>query len=183
MLYYTEKIDGLTPTFRDAVEVFIPKWLDSLLPHYQVAKEYKVDILELANVIGADGKHFEQDGYYYYYNNNASGMSILSLDGLGHYSLVNWRECMAEMYPDFGSDPDPYSGKFCELNQNSMRFSPYVERHMNKKPEYSDLSDKVNAYFKQLTGDNKVGFSLSGTSMLYFNQRAKNHIDYYYGLW
>ena len=159
MIYYTEKIDGLTPTFRDAVEVFIPKWLDSLLPHYQVAKEYKVDILFLANVIGTEGKHFEHDGYYYYYQNSSSGMSVLSLDGKGHYKHVNWRECMADMYPGIDRDPDPYMGKFCELNQNSQNLQNYsdqtffkVLRDVMKLSQAHTVDGLVAGVFK----DNKV---------------------------
>lgn len=31
--------ERLSPKFMDALEVFLPKWLDSLLPYYKEAKE------------------------------------------------------------------------------------------------------------------------------------------------
>ena len=46
---FLDNIEKLTPTFRDAMEKFIPGWLETLLPYYQEAKQNGDDILELAN--------------------------------------------------------------------------------------------------------------------------------------
>ncbi len=48
---FTDNINNLTPTFRDAVEDFIPKWLESFVPHYHQAKVKNVDYADLSNVI------------------------------------------------------------------------------------------------------------------------------------
>ena len=34
--------ERLSPRFMDALEVFLPKWLDSLLPYYKEAKKQNV---------------------------------------------------------------------------------------------------------------------------------------------
>ncbi len=65
------------------------------------------------------------------------------------------------------------------LQKYIFYFDHYVWRLFNRKPPYDDLKNKVDSYFKQLTGDNGVGFSLSSTSMLYFNEKAKWYIDQY----
>lgn len=177
---FLDNINNLTPVFRNAVEDFIPKWLNTIIQHYDLAKEKQVDILELANEICYNGEQFERNGFHYNYYVNGSGMSVLSLDGSnGHYTRIGFRECIIEMFPDLDVSPDPDMGKFSELIKNSMYFDYYLWRMFNRKPPYDDLNNKIDAYFKRLTGDDNVGFSLSGTSMLYFNERAKMYINNY----
>ena len=176
---FTKNINNLTPIFRNAIEEFIPGWLESLLPYYQEAKHSGDDILELSNVISSEGEHYEKNGIYYCRHLNDEGLSMLAFDSLKGYRKVNWRECLIEKHPDFDRDPDASMGIFCELTKNSLYFDHYVWRLFNRKPPYDDLKNKVDSYFKQLTGDNGVGFSLSSTSMLYFNEKAKWYIDQY----
>lgn len=83
------------------------------------------------------------------------------------------------MFPNLDVSPDPDMGKFSELFKNSMYFNHYLWRMFNRKPPYDDLNNKIDAYFKRLTGDDTVGFSLSSTSMLYFNPGSKMFINSY----
>lgn len=177
---FTENIQNLTPVFRNAVETFIPQWLNSLLPYYKEAIARNVDIMDMANVIGCNGQHYESGGVYYYYCVNGYGLKVLSLDGSNnHYTRTGFRECIIEMFPDLDVSPDPDMGIISELIKNSMYFNYYQWRLFNRKPPYDDLNKKIDAYFKQLTGDDNVGFSLSSTSMLYFNSGGKMFINSY----
>lgn len=177
---FTDNINNLTPTFRDAVENFIPKWLESFVPHYQEAKEKNVDIMDLANVKGYSGQHYEKNGFHYLYFPSDYGMSFLSLDSSdNHYTRTGFRECIVNMYPNLDYAPDPDMGKFSELINNSLYFDHYLWRLFNRKSPYDDLNNKIDSFFKQLTRDDNAGFSLSGTSMLYFNERAKMYINNY----
>lgn len=180
---FLDNINNLTPVFRSTVEKFIPEWLDTILPHYYLAKEKNVDIFELSNVIGFGGEHFERNGFRYHYFVNGSGVSFLALDGSdGHYTRIGFRECLVKMYPELDVAPEPDMGKFSELFNNSLYFDHYLWRLFNRKAPYDDLRNKVDEYFKRLTGDNNVGFSLSSTSMIFFNSKAQRYIDQYYGL-
>ena len=181
---FTENIQNLTPVFRNAVETFIPHWLNSLLPYYQEAIERNVDIMDMANVIGTEGEHYESNGIHYYYFVNGYGLKELSLDGSNNnYTRTGFRECIIQMFPDLDVSPDPDMGKFSELINNSLYFDHYLWRMYNCKSPYDDLNNKIDAYFKQLTGDDNVGFSLSSTSMLYFNPRAKMYINNHCSFW
>ena len=181
---FTENIANLTPVFRNAVEAFIPQWLNSQLPYYREAIARNVDIMEMANVIGCNGQHYVSDGVYYYYSVNGSGLKVLSLDGSNnHYTRTGFRECIIEMFPNLDVSPNPDMGKFSELFKNSIYFDYYLWRMFNRKSPYDDLNNKIDAYFKQLTGDDNVGFSLSSTSMLYFNPRAKMYINNNCSFW
>lgn len=178
---FTNNINNLTPIFREAIEEFIPEWLESLLPYYQEAKQNSDDILELSNVISSEGVHYEKNGIFYCRHKNEKGLSMLAFDSLKGYRKVNWRECLIEKHPDFDMEPDAARGKFCELTKNALYFDNYVWRLFNRKPPYDELYNKVDAYFKQLTGDSGVGFSLSSISMIYFNPQAQKFIDQHYG--
>lgn len=182
---FTDNINNLTPTFRDAVENFIPKWLESFVPHYQEAKEKKVDILDLSNVKGYSGQHYENNGFHYLYFPANCDLSFLSLDSTDdHYTRTGFRECIVEMYPNLDYAPDPDMGKFSELFMNSLYFDHYLWRAFNRKDPYDDMMNRMNDYFRKLTGDDTtVGISLSDRPMLYFNPRAKTYINYYYALW
>lgn len=81
------------------------------------------------------------------------------------------------MFPNLDVSPNPDMGKFSELFKNSIYIDYYLWRMFNRKPPYDDLNNKIDAHFKRLTGDDNVGFSLSSTSMLYFNPRAKMYIN------
>ena len=179
---FLDNKNNLTPVFRNTVEKFIQEWLDTILPHYYLAKEKNVDILELSNVICYSGEQFEHNGFRYIYYVDGSGMSYLTLDGSdGHYTRIGFRECIVKMFPDLDVSPDPDMGKFSEIFKNSLYFDHYLWRLFNRKAPYDDLNNKVDMYFKQLTGDNNVGFSLSSTSMIYFNPQAQKYIDQHYG--
>lgn len=181
---YTENIANLTPVFRNAVETFIPQWLNSQLPYYKEAIARNVDIMEMANVIGCNGQHYVSDGVYYYYSVNGSGLKVLSLDGSNnHYTRTGFRECIIEMFPNLDVSPNPEMGKFSEFFNNSLYFDHYLWRAFNRKDPYDDMMNRMNDYFRKLTGDDTVGISLSDRPMLYFNPRAKTHINYYYALW
>ena len=183
MTNFTDNINNLTPVFRSTVEKFIPEWLESFVPHYQEAKENKVDILDLSNVICYSGEQFEHNGFHYNYYVNGSRMPVLSLDGSdGHYSRIGFRECLVKMYPDLDFAPNPDMGKFSELFRNSLYFDHYLWRAFNRKASYDDMMNRMNSHFQKLTGDDTVGISLSDRSMLYFNPMAKTFINHYYAL-
>ena len=183
MTNYTDNINNLTPVFRSTVEKFIPEWLESFVPHYQEAKENKVDILDLSNVRSSIGKHYEHNGFHYCLFSADYGMSFLSLDNSnGHYTRTGFRECIVKMHPDVDYAPNPDMGKFSELFRNSLYFNHYLWRAFNRKAPYDDMMNRMNSHFQKITGDDTVGISLSDRPMLYFNPMAKTFINHYYAL-
>lgn len=92
-------------------------------------------------------------------------------------------ECIITMYPDLDYAPNPDMGKFSEFFKNSLYFDHYLWWAFNRKDPYDDMMNRMNDYFRKLTGDDTVGISLSDRPMLYFNPRAKTYINYYYALW
>ena len=160
--------DRLSPEFRKAFEEFIPKWLESLRPYYEEAKATGVDYLYLANykTMGAKCQLYEKNGVGYYLS-EYRGIKELAFNSDHHYIKCNWLECFEEAYP--GID-------------NISNFSVYnlpLTRLWNKKQEYSEWAERINKCFQEIMGDTNVEFSISSTSAIFFNEKAKYFIDRY----
>jgi hypothetical protein len=166
----------LTPEFRDNLEIFLPKWLDSLVPYYKEGKEQSIDVLRLSNFLpnGCDTEEtmYENNGIAYYLHLGSWGLKTLGFDTTKGYRKCNWLECYIEEHPD-------YDTCYSENRQNFMYYNFPMSRMFNQRPKEKDLAERCDAYFKNITGDPGVGFSLSYTSMIYYNNRGKNYIDYY----
>lgn len=166
-----ELADRLTPDFVDAFEEFVPIWIKHLFPFYQEAKSKGDDILGLENFkpMGAECELYEKDevGYYRY---KSCGLSILGFNSDYKYQLVNWYECFKSYRPDV---EDEQTKRIC----NFGIYNAYFSRIFNMKPPFNELANRVNAYFKTITGDSTVGFSLGYTSYIFYN---KNGADYIY---
>ena len=168
--------DGLTPDFADAFEEFIPIWLNHLVPFYQEAKNCGDDMLELVNYkpMGAECELYEKDGVGYY-RHKSCGLSLLGFNSDYKYQPVNWYECFQLFKPQVEADQTKRISNFTYYNS-------YVSRIHNTKPPYDELAKRIDTYFKDITGDLIVGFSFGNKSFIYFNDKAKAHIDYYHKL-
>ena len=171
-----ELTDRLTLDFVDAFEEFVPIWINHLLPFYQEAKSKGDDILELVNIkpMGAVCELYEKDGVGYY-RHQSCGLSILGFNSDYKYQPVNWYECFKSFRPDVDEDE---TKRVC----NFGIYNAYFSRIFNMKPPYNGLAKRVNDYFKTITGDSTVGFSLGYTSYIYFNKKGKDYIYLYHML-
>ena len=165
-----ELANRLTPDFIDAFEEFVPKWQQHLIPFYQEAKSKGDDILELVNYkpMGAECELYEKDGVGYY-RQKPSGLSMLGFNSDYKYQPVNWYECFRSFRPDVDEDE---TKRIC----NFSIYNAYFSRIFNTKPPYNELAKRIDAYFKAITGDSTVGFSLGYTSYIYFNKKGEDYI-------
>ena len=171
-----ELANKLTPDFVDAFEDFVPIWINHLLLFYQEAKSKGDDILELVNYkpMGAECEQYEKDGVGYY-RHQSCGLSMLGFNSDHKYQPVNWYKCFRSFRPDVDAAE---TKRVC----NFSIYNAYFSRIFNTKPPYNELAKRIDAYFKAITGDSTVGFSLGYTSYIYFNNKAKAHIVLYHKL-
>ena len=134
------------------------------------------DILELVNYkpMGAECELYEKDGVGYY-RSKSFELSMLGFNSDHKYQPVNWYECFRNFRPDVDADEIK---RVC----NFSIYNAYFSRIFNTKPPYNELAKRIGAYFKAITGDSTVGFSLGYTSYIYFNDKAKAHIALYHKL-
>ncbi len=168
----------LAPDYIDALEDFLPLWLESLVPHYQEAKRQNVELLALTNYLclGTHPTLYENNGIgYHLMENKALGGMELAFDSAYKYQKVNWSECFENEYPELFKDP----------TQRVINFggtSSYMSRLSNTKEPYDIIAKQVDDYFKKITGDPGVGFSFGYNSYIYFTDNAKNYIARYHYL-
>lgn len=161
---------SLTPDFVDAFEEFVPVWINHLLPFYQEARNCGDDLLGLENFkpMGAECELYEKDGVGYY-RHKSSGLSMLGFNSGYKYQPVNWYECFRSFRPDVDEDE---TKRIC----NFSIYNAYFSRIFNTKSPYNELAKRIDAYFKAITGDSTVGFSLGCTSYIYFNKKGEDYI-------
>ena len=165
--------ERLSPAFIEQFEEFMPLWVRSIVAYYKEAIKQKVDLLELSNYIpipGAPFELYEKDGIGYYLLTDSRGMRTLAFNCDHHYIKCNWSECFLESYPEY----DSYSHRSIE---DWIAYYRYMGRLHNTKEEYSSIAKWADNYFKELTGDNNVVFSLSDTTMLYFSPIGRKYIE------
>lgn len=171
-----EWADKLTPTFRDNLEDFLPRWLESLIPYYKEGKEKGVDIFHVVNFgpngCEKDGDMYEHNGIAYYYHKYPGQPSELGFNSKVEYRPCNWLECFCKEYG--------YNTASSENLDNSRWYDCYMWRLYNTKPDYSIVADRADTYFKEITGDPNVCFSLSSTSLIYYDSTLKRFVDDYY---
>ena len=168
------KSTGFMPGYIDALEAFIPEWLDSLLPYYVEGKKNDVDVMGFRNVVqlgdSTDYSFYSSNGVDYCLDDNKGwGVKVLEFDSRVKSTTANWRELFFMKYPHYN-----------DYHNRSVYDFAYFMRIANKKPENHIIADRCEQYFRQLTGDPNVQFSLSDTSAIIFKDKAKMFIDNVY---
>lgn len=159
----------------DAFEEYIPKWVESLVPHYEVAKEYNVDVLELSNTmyLGDTPPEIIKNGIHYYLHEKSVLGRTLSFNGNSGYYPVNWKEGFEKDYKELENRSD------IERINDWMYYSNHLCRYNNRKEPYDELAKRIEAYFRELVGNETVLFDLGSTSYILLDPSKKWHINHY----
>lgn len=121
---------------------------------------------------GAPCKLYEKNGIDYY-QSDVGEVKTLSFNSAHTYRKCNWYECFLEAHSLYDT---------LELVHNFGTYNWFMSRLWNNKADYNEVAVWADNYFKELTADPTVGFSLSEKSMIYFTDRGKNHIEQYHKL-
>lgn len=171
--------DKLSERFRDALEEFLPKWLEDMMIYYKEGKERGIDIFCLNNFIPTNTPSeeviFEHNGIAYYQHHwPDSPVTTLGFNDKKGYRLCNWMECLIHDYlPNYNTASK-------ENRDNHWQYNWYMNRLYNLEPKYDIVAKRCNEYFQSLTGDTTSGLSLSRNSCIYYNEKAHNYVNYYY---
>ncbi len=157
----------MTTWFANALEAFLPEWLESLVPYYLEAKNRDCDLFHLVNYkpMGAPCELYEKDGIGYYLSNRT-----LAFNSDHHYVKCGWEECFRVAHPD-------YDKTSSENSCNSSATYNIMFRYFNRKPPYDILTTRCSDYFKTVTNDPEVCFSLSNTSYICMSEKWKDYVD------
>ncbi len=167
-------IDRVRKEWIDTFEEYIPKWLESLVPHYEVAKEHGADVLALSNVmyIGEHPEELVVDDVHYYLGEYPALGKELSFNGNhGHYP-ANWKDGFDKVYVEPKS---PYGAP----SLDSLYVGQYLTRYLNRKAPNDVLRLRIQKRFRELVGDDKLLFDFGYTSYILLNPEKQWYINSY----
>lgn len=182
----SEAADKLTPEWMNAFDNVMPEWLELLIPAYNTCKKYGVSFFRVSNVIDewSGPKKITEDGFSYLLWDKDGQISRMSFDANGSgWGTFDWQTLLKLRYPHLydGYSPD-YKRKMNEISDFSA-YHYYFSRYTNNRHPYNYVADQVCDYFKKLTGDPNVEFSLGGTSYFTLDNVGKNygkHFSHYH---
>ena len=163
-----------TPEFANAFQTFMPQWVESLLPYYHVAKRNNAELFGLSRVLdfNAGPANIIEDNGVLYHISNIPG-HFISMAVSADYD----KETPDNWHNDFKFDEPNHTNNVW----NFVAYNSYMSRISNSKAPYDEVANAVNDYFRQLTGDPKVFFSLSFSSYICLTDRAKRYVmEHYY---
>lgn len=169
----------LSPEWMKAFDKIMPMWLERYLQAYTVCKERGVSFFEIANVIDewSENEKFEKDGFSYISWNRPNDIKTMAFDGHRGNGHVDWRSMMDFEYPNLYDNYDP------DYKRTGVRLSDfgtyhwYFWRYMNTKSPYDYVANRVREYFRLLTNDPKVIFSLGFNSYITFDEKGLRYAD------
>ena len=163
----------MTPWFADALEGFLPAWLESLVPYYKEGKEKGCDLFLFENFVSMGPcEQYEKEGVGYYLQTSKTGIKKLCFNCSFRYVKCNWYECFQEAHPEF--DQTEFSHP-----SNLLVMYSYLKRTYNVKPSCDVVARRCEDYFKVITEDPDVIFSFGYTSMICFSSDAKEYVDHH----
>lgn len=162
--------ENVSDEWKDAFEDYIPKWLESLIPHYEVGKEYGVDVVELRNVMyfGEKPEDIERNGVHYYLSDSLALGRTLAFNGNIGFP------CSWEDHLEYTLTDDTWGIK----KLNDWRLTHYyLWRWLNRKEPYNEPSKRIEKLFQQMTGDDSILFDFGCTSYILFDHKRKKYLD------
>lgn len=168
-----DNMDMVDPKWVDTFEEYIPKWLESLKPHYELRKERGVDVVELINrmYLGDKPEEIERNGVFYYLDDFPLWGKTLSFNAnLGSYP-ASWETGFNKIYTE------PVDKYGIRKYSNFLWSHTYLWRFLNRKPPYNELPKRIERLFQQIVNDDSVLFDFESVSYIIFNPAKKCYID------
>lgn len=168
-----KNMEMVSPEWIEAFESYIPSWLNSLVPHYMVAKQNKIDLIALENVVtmgGDEPERIEMNGTQYYIQTSPYVGRLLSFNATNSYFPCNWKEGFDKVYT-----PKSESQHLSDW----LWYHSYVTRYLNREPPYDELGKRIEDLYRRLVNDNEVWFDFGSTSYILMNNNLKWYINNY----
>lgn len=184
----SEAADKLTNEWMNAFDHIMPDWLSSFIPAYNLCKERDVDFFEISSIIDhwSNPARIEDNGINYLLWKEKSGISYMSYDGDGAVrGAFDWWDLMRCRYPHLYDGFTPGYNKVSKELNDWSNYLPYFSRHQNMREPYDYIATQVRDYFRELTDDPNVTFSIGQRSYIALNDKGLQYAKwcmsrYYY---
>ncbi|MDE7436888.1 MAG: hypothetical protein K2M93_00235 [Muribaculaceae bacterium] len=177
----SEAAKDLSPEWMDAFDDIMPKWLELCVPAYNACKKRGVSFFEVSNYIDdwSNPEKFDEDGFSYILWRKPNCITKISFDGHGKWGAWDWKTLMRCEYPNLYDNYTPeYMRTATKLSDFGV-YNCYFWRYMNRREPYNYVALKVRDYFRILTNDTEVLFSLGRKSYIAFDEAGRKYGDQY----
>lgn len=173
--------ETLSPEWMDAFDDIMPKWLELCVPAYNVCKKKGVPFFEISNYIDDWSKpeKFEEDGFSFILWRNSDCIPKMSFDGRGKWGAWDWHTLLRCEYPHLYDNYTPEYKRTATKMTDFSAYNWYFWRYMNGREPYNYIAIRVRDYFRMLTNDPEVLFSLGHTSYIAFDEVGRKYGDQY----
>lgn len=169
-----KNMDMVSSEWIEAFEAYIPKWLETLIPHYEIGKEYGVDVVDLSNVMyfGDKPEEIERNGVHYYLTDTWCLGKSIAFNGNKGYYPCSWEDGFDKnlMYP-------PVNEYGAPKNFDWLYTHHHLWRWLNREAPYNELSKRIEKLFQQITGDSQILFDFGCRSYILFDHKRKAYLD------
>lgn len=155
--------EHVDPKWIETFEVYIPQWLESLVPHYEIAKSHGVDVFDMSNHLywGDKPEEIVVNDVHYFLDESQLLGKTLSFNA-DYYYHCDWEDGMEKIY----TAP---VWKYCSCSHDWMYYHHYLWRFLNRKAPYDIVRKRVEKLFQQIIGDESVIFDFGCRSYILFN--------------
>lgn len=175
----SEAESKLSPEWKEAFDVVMPKWLELHVPAYNACKKRGIPFFEIANCIDfrEEIQRFDEDGFsYILWEEDNHLIPTLTFDSKGKgYGTHDWLSMMHYEYPHLYDNYTPGYKKTSVEMGDFGQYHYYFSRVFNRHKPYDFIANKVRDYFRLLTDDPDVLFSLGNRSYIALDDRGRSY--------
>lgn len=168
----------LSVEWKEAFDNIMPKWLELHIPAYNACKKRGVPLFIVANYIDyrKDIIRFNEDGFSYILWENAHSIPVMAFDSEGAgFGTHDWEESIRCEFPHLY---DYYKPDYIKTSMELGDFGQYhwyFTRVCNQREPYDFIANKVRDYFRMLTNDPDVLFSLGSHSYIALDDSGRRY--------
>lgn len=168
----------LSPEWIEAFEDVMPKWLEIHVSAYNACKKRGVPFFEIANYIDfrQEIERFDEGGFSYILWEDSRSIPVMTFDHEGSgFGTFWWEDLIRCEYPHLY---DHYTPNYLRTSVEMGDFGhyrSYFTRVCNRREPFNFIANKVRDYFRMLTGDPDVLFSLGDQSYIALDDAGKRY--------
>lgn len=171
MVFVKDIMNSSSPKWVDKIEAYIPKWIESLVPYYNAAKNAGADVFRLSNVIYTRDfpEEYVENGIYYYVRELNSRDKEMEINGSKNSLSSDILTSFRQNHELPIGDEDWREWSDCSMACWNLHW--HLIRYDKKEDKYKELAKRMDQYFMNLVDDPLVKLDVGDTTFILMDRR------------
>lgn len=171
MIFIKDIMNSSSPKWVDKIEAYIPKWIESLVPYYNAAKNAGADIFRLSNVIYTRDfpTEYVENGIYYYVRDLNLTDKEMEINGSKNSFPCDILTSFRKNHELPICDEDCRDWSDWSMTRWSLHW--HLTRYDKKEDKYKELAKRMDQYFVNLVDDPLVKLDVGDTTFILMDKR------------